>query len=125
MYTKTTYFADDGTAFESKGECLEYERKQRMSPYKDTAFLFDECGNLLPLTDEGFQKAIFIYCKDNEAAGYMFEEFSRNWRTPWGNWATTLCASSGCWMYDDERDKWIPADDILKTAEIIQKIMKK
>lgn len=125
MITKITYIADDGKVFKDEYECRKYERQLRSNPYKDTALLFDDCGNPLPLTDESVQKASFIYCKDDDAANFMHEEFGRDWLLPWGNYHSVVCASAGCWIYDSERDEWISVNEVLKTAEIIQRIMKK
>ena len=125
MRQVTTYYADDGKAFTKRRECEEYEAAIKANKFKDTAFLFNTCGDPLPLTDKGFQEAVFIYCKDDDAAEYMFETFGSGYITPWGNYPKVVCASAGCWMYQDGRDEWVSANEILKDAEIIQKIMKK
>lgn len=125
MKIVTTYYADDGKAFEKGWECEAYEASLKASKFKDTAFLFDRCGNQLPLTEDGFQDAVFILCKDDDAANYMHETFGPGYITPWGSYSKTVCVSAGCWMFKGASDEdWIPADDVLKDAEIIKKILK-
>lgn len=111
-----TYVAEDGTTFDNEQECAEYEEELRINTFADTALLFDEEGNKMPLSAMNFERAIYIKAVTDEAAAFMAEEF-RYCDNPWWNSDT---AKAGCWVFFG--DAWRPIEDILEMARIIEQI---
>ncbi len=110
------YVAEDGTKFNSKTDCLNYEEKLNIQNFSDTALLYDRDGYKLPLTHKGFSDAIYIVAKTDAAALFM-DDFFGNWDTPWTNGG--MC-KAGCWVF--YIDKWRCADEILQIADTIKQI---
>ena len=78
MTTKITYIADDGEEFETKAECLEYEKNKDAS---DCVLMFDENLNHLESEDSGaaYEKSVYFYILDSEKARKFFEWQSDNY----------------------------------------------
>lgn len=118
MKTIVTYVADDGAIFQTEWECSDYEAKLRAEEFTNTAFLFNNNGERMPLSSDSFEKAFFIFAKTERAAAYLKEEFS-DWDNPWTNKAP----QAGIWWYNGEH--WQPAEEITAIAKIIEIIASK
>ncbi len=117
MTVVKTYIAEDGKKFDDEWECVEYERELKSNQFKDVAFLFDDEGHQLPLTDAGFEDCMFIVCKTDEAAAYMYNEFCTGYFLPWG------CADeakAGMWI--SINDNWRELEEFLPLAKVAIKI---
>lgn len=123
MRKEIRYYADDGTRFDTRWECEEYEQKIKSDKFKDTAFLFDENAKPLYLTNDGYESAIYISCKTDEAAKYVHEQMHGSLYTPWDSYRVTPHA--GCWKWSNEVDKWVPVEELLKEAREIVAIFEK
>ncbi len=113
-----TYIAEDGTKFDNEWECAEHEEKLTAQKFADTAFIYDKDGNPLPMVASGFETAVYLVAKTDEAAAFMAELF-KDWCNPW--WNSCEAVAAGCWVSPDG-DEWQPAEDILKMARIIEQI---
>lgn len=123
MRKEIIYYADDGTKFDDEYECEEYEQKIKSNKFKDTALLFDEYGKRLYLTSDGYESAVYIVCKTSEAAEFIYEQMGHSLYTPWDSYRATPCA--GCWKWDNDVDKWVSVEELLKEAEDIVALFKK
>ncbi len=120
MKTTTRFIADDGKEFEEENECKKHEHKLKNNNFNTTVLLFDKCGRRLPLTKANVAACVFIVCKTNEAARYLFEEFSDCYLP----WVVLGKAARGSWYFDYKSDTWIDVKKILKLAEVIKKVTK-
>lgn len=116
MRVETTYIADDGTTFKTELECEEYEANLRVNKFKDAVILLDYKGAPLPISEIGFMNAHIVLCKTNEAANYVQDEFGDIDHLWLG-----IEPTAGCWCFYGGR--WHPADEILKIADFIKKVM--
>lgn len=122
MEKRITYIAYDGTEFQYEGECEAYEDELKNNEFQDVALLFDCEGKPLPLTERAFEETTFIYCKTDEAATFLQEKF-HSMVTPW--W-TRSAAKKGCWLWGfNNSEDWIPAEEYLDRAKILQDILTK
>lgn len=115
MRVETRYYANDGTRFDTRLECEEYEQKVESDKFKDTALLFDEDGKPLYLTSDGYESAIYIVCKTDEAAQFVYKQMGHCLYTPWDSYG--VIPRAGCWKWDNDVDKWVPVKELLKEAE--------
>lgn len=117
MTTQIIYIAEDGKTFNNEEECYKYELSLKSAQFCNEAFLYDEEGRPLPLTDEGFSDAFFIKCKTDEAAQFMKDAFTGNWVSPWDS----RPAMAGCWIFRDYI-WWQPIDEFLAMYDIAKNI---
>lgn len=113
----TKYVADDGTVFSTEWECLDYEEQEKDKLYNNTVFLFNQCGERIPL-HSNFEEVYIIYTTTDEATQYLSEKYS-DWVNPWYRENNSI--EAGCWIFIDE--KWIPAKKIFEIADFLKKIM--
>lgn len=73
MTTEVTYIACDGTKFEERWKCEEYEKDLEIQGLKDTLFCFDEEGSPLSLNDmEAVADNVqYVVIKSEEAYRYF------------------------------------------------------
>ena len=122
--TKVTYYiADDGTKFCDEWKCQRYEQDIRMTQYKNTALLFNEEGELLPLCDESIQEAFYIYAVTDDAAHFITEEFGTDYNIPWSFNSESRYPRAGIWIFYNS--EWIPKSRIDKISAIFSKIQER
>ena len=124
MRIETTYYADDGTEFDTEEECLAYEKKGEEA--LGSVLFFDE--SMKPLTMKGeYDDPYYVFIVDAERSRTLFERIAdqRGICLP-----TTQCEYSNgeVLMYDEDGswdDSWlnlnrIVADYAQKIAQIVK-----
>ena len=119
MRIETTYYADDGTEFDTEEECLAYEKKGEEA--LGSALCFDESMKPLTMTGE-YDDPYYIFIVDAERSRTLFERIAdqRGICLP-----TEQCEYSNgeVLMYDEDGswdDSWINLNRIV--ADYAQKI---
>lgn len=118
MTIKIAYVALDGTEFEDKEECKEYEMTLKVNRFANFVRFCD--GNLesLPLTPEGFDNALYIRIDDAEAMAFVEElADSIGQYAPWEYNDAILTATTGLYYFDDDQDGWHLAEYELHKLE--------
>lgn len=118
------YKADDGTKFDDRWDCIQYERQKALEEFKDDFQFFDSCRNPVPIENADTEKVCYIIVKNARCAETI------------GNWFNDdSCADpfDGCyeevvgtWVYGDiidKGDEWYKLElEIEKLQDIINKI---
>ena len=104
---RIAYFAEDGTEFETKEECKEYEDKF-IAPLNDI-IAFDDNNEILPYSQECnfFDKVAFFRFKNSDAVNAFHNEFGR---VSWFNNETgehgVRFEENTNYYYDDDYDEF-------------------
>lgn len=102
MTSKTTYYAFDGTEFESYDDCVKYEDEQLSASVK----MWKEDGT----STTNLDKAHIVYLPTEEAKR-VFVDMSAAW-----NYITDGIDDCGWYVYNVDRDQYFPVDvDLLNT----------
>ena len=131
MTKKTIYIANDGTEFENKKECEQYEARYKALLDNPEVIFFDE--NLEPLTkhiiDEDswcdlFNKSCYINIPSVECFDLLLEAYDEFWGLQFTDYDVTDDNSIiGLWRYNDTKECWetltkikVETDKILEQA---------
>lgn len=115
----TTYVAEDGTAFEDKDACEEYEFNIKNQNIGNYLRLYDDNGNRVPIVDGNFDKIYFI-CWDNQDALDFLDEL---WMA---NYNKSICKEIGETLYDigkyyysDEvhSGRWVSLEEMIEDVK--------
>lgn len=114
MTKKTIYIANDGTEFENKKECEQYEARYKALLDNPEVIFFDE--NIEPLTklitDEDswsdlFGKSCYINIPSVECFNLFLEAYDEFWGLQFTDCDVTNNNSMiGLWGYNDLRECW-------------------
>jgi hypothetical protein len=103
------YYANDGTEFNDKFACIDYERKEltKKKELFEGLFMWGHDGN--PITNlEQMHLAWFVFIKDQKTLDLL-------------QGAITLYSSFpyevGSWVYDERQDCFIPLDEVVSKME--------
>lgn len=103
------YYADDGTKFDNKFDCINYERKQlakKQELFKGL-FMWGRDGN--PVTDlEQVELAWFVFIKDQKTLNLLQESMTLYSSFPY---------EVGSWVYDEIQDCFISLDEVIPEME--------
>ncbi len=113
----TKYLADDGTEFEDKDECLDYERKQKLGDLKGLKF-YDSDFNELTIDqaencEQLISDAYYIKCTD----GNDLDNFKEVLDEEYCGWSGFDCAGwrnvdrEGLFFFDKDSDCWMSWDE--------------
>ena len=113
MTKKTIYIANDGTEFENKKECEQYEARYKALLDNPEVIFFDE--NLEPLakliTDEDswsdlFNKSYYINIPSVECFDLLLEAYSEFYGQFIDYDVTDNNSMIGLWGYNDTKERW-------------------
>lgn len=97
---KVSYYADDGTEFETLEECLEYEEKQSNARKNLKSHLYDKDGKEVPLDKIDYAETIdYFDIKTAEDHRFLWHELTENCGISIPNYV-------GQWYYDYRTDCW-------------------
>ena len=122
------YLADDGTKFDDRWECIEYERRKALEAHKDEFQFYDYHKEPIPVEKATPKDIVYIVVKsDNctEAIGDWFD--SDGCLDPFNG---AYCECVGTWAYSDVidkggNDKWFKLEhEIEKLQTLINEINK-
>ena len=103
MEIVTIYIAEDGTAFDDKNACEEYEFNTKRQNIGNYLRLYDDNGNRVSIVDGNFDSVYYI-CWDNQEALNFLDEL---WMA---NYNKSICKEIGETLYDV--GKYYYSDDI-------------
>lgn len=114
MIKRTIYIANDGTEFENRKECEQYENRYKQLLDIPEVIFFDE--NLEPLTkhiiDEDswcdlFEKSCYINIPSVECFDLLLETYDEFWGLQFTDCDVTNSNNKiGLWRYNDLRECW-------------------
>ena len=116
------YRADDGTEFNNKDDCMEYEERQRLRGIKLTSRFWDKSGHPLLIEDLAGTVKYAYYAElatDEEAVfidGYAYEKVGCC------IFEDTCYAKAGRYYYDSDRNAWINIEELNKPYREMLKI---
>lgn len=119
MRTETTYYADDGTEFETEAECLAYEKK--LDGLWDSVVLLDEefNGPKAGVSMVEFTESFAVYCKvlDAEKAGELFNWLYEQIGTQMP--PVDMIYNGGVYKYDEKADEdWVDLTERLREVTV-------
>lgn len=126
MTTEVTYIACDGTRFEEKWKCEEYEKDLEIQGLKDTLLCFDENGSPLSLNDMEYiaDNVKYVVIKSQKAYEYISNELARI-NSAYPNEYTAKTADWNISFVLDDKCIWIPCEIqityFLSQIKILQK----
>lgn len=101
--------ADDGTKFDNKYECIQYERRKKIEECKNDFIFYDKQKNIIPLEKAYPEKIDIIVIKTPAVANYIGEWFEdNNCYSPFRD--CELGYEVGTWVYGElleMGDEWI------------------
>jgi hypothetical protein len=118
-----TYIADDGTEFDSKYECEEYEKKQQVN-FESVILLDDEFNRLFELSENTFEVMWYMKILDGDKASDLMK---------WAHDYTGICMDGlperlkdeEVYAWDDDRGEWYnPAELAVRYKNIWDAIEK-
>ena len=104
------YIADDGTEFEDRWDCINYEKRLLLNYHRDEFALFDENSCPLSLEDVETEEVYYIIVKHPRGAitlGKWFE--TEGDVNPFE--FTEVEKTVGTWAYTDSERGWIKLED--------------
>ena len=103
------YQADDGTKFDDRWDCIEYERKKQLEECKDDFVFLDYHKEKLAFEDVTTESVSYIIIKTNRAAEVV------------GNWFNDdNCFDPFCGIYEECVGTWVYGELIGKGDEWIK-----
>jgi hypothetical protein len=103
------YYANDGTEFNDRFACIDYERKEltKKKELFEGLFMWGRDGNLI--TDlEQIESAWFVFIKDQKTLNLLNETITLYSSFPY---------EVGGWVYDERQDCFIPLDEVVSKME--------
>ena len=116
---KIVYYADDGTEFNDRAECEEYENEQANARKNFKSHLYDEDGDeiFLDKIDEGGTIGFFDI-KTQEDLQLLMEELA-------DKRGLTMPDDTGRWFYNYDTDRWDSYEDYEELYLIMKKIFER
>lgn len=116
MIEKTMYVANDGTEFEDKEECLEYEGATKFSDVLSTVIFFSENGEIIPSSHDlhqfnsAYDDALFIMIpSSSNLKDERIEKFSRDIMNDL--YGKVFPTTTGIYRWDAWDGEWISFED--------------
>lgn len=103
------YYADDGTVFDDRFDCVNYEKEQlaRNEKISKGLYMWGHYGD--PITDlRQIESAWFVFIKDKKTLDFLNETITLYSSFP---------DEVGSWIYDKRQDCFIPLDDAISEME--------
>ena len=111
------WVADDGTKFDNRWDCIEYERKKALEAHKDKFQFFNYRKELIPVEEATTENVSCIVIKSDNCAKIIGEWFeSDGCEDPFDG---VYCECVGTWVYGDVIDR---GDEWLKLELEIEKL---
>ena len=103
------YCANDGTEFNDRFACIDYEKKELAKKQElfEGLFMWGHYGD--PITDlEKIESAWFVFIKDQKTLNLLNETITLYSSFPY---------DVGSWIYDERQDCFIPLDEVISDME--------
>lgn len=116
--------ADDGTRFDDKWDCIQYERQKALEKFKDDFQFFDYYKKPIPIEEATTEKVMYIVIKTDKCAEIIGDWFSKDdCIDPFDGFYEDVV---GTWVYGEEIDKgdgWYKLELIIEELQnILNKI---
>lgn len=94
------YYAEDGTMFEDRDECISYEAQKMDALVNFKSHMYDKDGDEVFLRDIGRDTEIdYFDIKTEEDLQVLREEIE-------DKWGLSVPAYTGQWYYNYDKDRW-------------------
>lgn len=104
---RIAYYADDGTEFETEGECEAYEKEQENARNNFTSHMYDDDGEeifLKEITDGISYNIDYFDIKTEEDLQLIHDVL-------YEGYGISVPSDIGRWYYDYNKDKWCSYED--------------
>lgn len=107
------YRATDGTVFDTKAECVEYEQTLN----KDL-LVFNKDGEIIKVQDWINEKFVILWAKTDGAAQFFYDTYNDGYITPWDE--KDFSVEKGIYVFYDSN--WFTEENIKKVTDLIKTI---